>query len=129
MRIGKARPIRRPIPLTPLIDVVFLLLLFFMLTSSFSKMSSLQVDAKAGSSGGSKGFPGALIDIAGANQVVVNGKRMVLDELPGALNELHALGVSRGVLVPGNNASVQDLVSAMEAARRSNIEYFAVVKK
>ncbi len=129
MRIGKARPIRRPIPLTPLIDVVFLLLLFFMLTSSFSKMSSLQVDAKRGSSDSSTGFPGALVDVAGANQVAVNGKRMVLDELPSALNELHALGVLRGVLVPGNNASVQDLVSAMEAVRRSRIESFAVVRK
>ena len=35
------------IPLTPLIDVVFLLLLFFMLTTTFSQLDFLKIPAAA----------------------------------------------------------------------------------
>ncbi len=35
MKFGEARSIGRPIPLAPLIDVVFILLVFFMLASSY----------------------------------------------------------------------------------------------
>lgn len=43
---------RRALSLTPLVDVIFLLLLFFMLTSTFSRYGEIEVAAAAGGSGG-----------------------------------------------------------------------------
>jgi biopolymer transport protein ExbD len=43
---------RQVISLTPLIDVVFILLVFFMLASSFQTWRSLPVDMASGGSGG-----------------------------------------------------------------------------
>ncbi|AVL54880.1 biopolymer transporter ExbD [Roseobacter denitrificans] len=37
--------------MTPLVDVIFLLLLFFMLTSTFSKFGEIDITAAAGGSG------------------------------------------------------------------------------
>ncbi|MEO1283127.1 MAG: biopolymer transporter ExbD, partial [Pseudomonadota bacterium] len=46
----KAQPQRKfPLSLTPLIDVVFLLLIFFMLASTFLKFSAMPI---AGAKGG-----------------------------------------------------------------------------
>ncbi|RNE90915.1 biopolymer transporter ExbD [Marichromatium sp. AB32] len=47
MRLDLARRVRRnPISLTPLIDVVFILLLFFMLASHFDQWRALALDAR-----------------------------------------------------------------------------------
>lgn len=43
--LGQRRGGRRGISLTPLIDVVFILLLFFMLTSTFNRYHSVELDA------------------------------------------------------------------------------------
>ncbi|MEH6524125.1 biopolymer transporter ExbD [Sulfitobacter sp.] len=43
--MAKARRRRRKLSMTSLIDVIFLLLLFFMLTSTFSKFSEVELSA------------------------------------------------------------------------------------
>lgn len=44
---------RRKLSMTPLIDVIFLLLLFFMLTSTFSKFGEIELTQAAPGAGGS----------------------------------------------------------------------------
>ena len=53
MRVDTPRFARRRLGLTPLIDVIFLLLLFFMLSSTFSRFS--QVPVEGGAAGGGTG--------------------------------------------------------------------------
>ena len=45
MKIAMPPPIRKPLPLTPLVDIVFLLLIFFMLSSNFLKLGHQEVGA------------------------------------------------------------------------------------
>lgn len=49
---SELQPVRRRLSLTPLIDVIFLLLLFFMLTSTFSRYSDLTLGTIASQGGG-----------------------------------------------------------------------------
>ncbi|MCV0429595.1 MAG: biopolymer transporter ExbD [Roseibium sp.] len=58
------RPLRRqkPISLTPLVDVIFLLLLFFMLSSTFTNFGQVEIGAPAGGSG-SSAMPKAIVVI------------------------------------------------------------------
>lgn len=123
MQIGEARPIRRPIPLTPLVDIVFLLLMFFMLSSTFTRFGELQAGAPAGSATPDQAgtFPGAIVTVEGGGQATVNGRRVGLDQLVAALNDLVAKGVSRAAVRAGGGASVQDLVSALDVIRTSRI--------
>ena len=44
MQLSRPRPSARRISLTPLIDVVFLLLIFFMVSTTFTKESHLEID-------------------------------------------------------------------------------------
>lgn len=58
MQLVEPRPHRRlPIRMTPLIDVVFILLVFFMVTSRLAPTSQLQLDNDTRASAGSDGDP------------------------------------------------------------------------
>ena len=48
MQFGQQRPTGRLISLTPLIDVVFILLVFFMLASSFLDWRSIDLTVSSG---------------------------------------------------------------------------------
>jgi biopolymer transport protein ExbD len=70
--------------MTSLVDVIFLLLLFFMLTSTFSKFSEIELSA---ASGGAAPAPGAapLFLQLGADSLTLNGEALNLAALAASL--------------------------------------------
>ena len=121
------RQLPRPevsINLTPLIDVVFLLLIFFMVSTSFSELTQLVVDLPE-----AEGAP-ASTDNALLLVVDVQGD-MTLDGEP-VPNDARGLSVALGQRLSGNTAiSVtlsadamtphQYVVTAMDVAAQLNI--------
>lgn len=73
--------VRRRLVLTPLIDVIFLLLLFFMLSSTFSSFGEIEL-SQASAGAASSGTPPERVFVQlGAARLVLNGKPVTLDEL------------------------------------------------
>ncbi|MDV7145235.1 biopolymer transporter ExbD [Tropicimonas sp. TH_r6] len=73
--------IRRPVALTPLIDVIFLLLLFFMLSSTFSKFGEIELrQAAPGASAPSTVEDRVFVQL-GADRLTLNGADLSLDDL------------------------------------------------
>ncbi len=70
--------------MTSLIDVIFLLLLFFMLTSTFSKFSEVELSAASGGAALEPGMKPLFLQL-GAAQLTLNGAAMDLDGLAAAL--------------------------------------------
>ena len=130
MEIGKPAPIRRPIALTPLVDIVFLLLMFFLLSSTFTKFGQTNVSSGSTQNAAATpaGFPGVIIAVAVPNSVTVNGQYVALKDLAPLLNDFLAKGVKLAVLRVAKSATVQDLVTALEAARSSRISDIRVVE-
>ena len=86
MRVDAPRFVRRRLGLTPLIDVIFLLLLFFMLSSTFSRFSQVPVEGgTAGRAGGNR--PDAMISVR-ANDVRLNGEGIETGAIAARLAEL-----------------------------------------
>jgi biopolymer transport protein ExbD len=77
---------RRPVTLTPLIDVIFLLLLFFMLSSTFTRFAELPLSA-AGSGAGVAEAPPLFLRIS-PDGLSLNGAAQTLETLPGALGRI-----------------------------------------
>jgi biopolymer transport protein ExbD len=78
---------RRPVSLTALIDVVFLLLLFFMLTSTFSTFGEIELNQPSGGqTTTAEPRPRAFVQI-GAERLLLNGTPVALDTLSGELDE------------------------------------------
>ncbi|PWK58165.1 biopolymer transporter ExbD [Roseicyclus mahoneyensis] len=76
---------RRPIALTPLIDIIFLLLLFFMLSSTFTRFAELPL-SQAGV-GAAEGAAPFFVQLS-PQDVMLNGVAVQLDDLPSAIEAL-----------------------------------------
>lgn len=75
MQLVEPRPHRRlPIRMTPLIDVVFILLVFFMVTSRLAPTSHLDLDNNTASSGGADGEPLPELVMQADGRVQWNGR-------------------------------------------------------
>jgi len=128
MRVNGPSQLTRPIPLTPLVDVVFMLLMFFMLSTTFAKYGQLgmgqdgkQVTSQAAGAPVVFDMPGVVVDVFQGPAVRLNGRPVTLNGLVAALDDFRQRGVTSGVLRAHQNASVQDLVSVLELARKSSL--------
>ena len=120
MRSERAQTVRRTTSLTALVDVVFLLLLFFMLASTFSRFSGIEVGL------GGSGSPAAadapkldriLLSVDADFQLFVNGRPVQRAGLMDVLNRSGTMETQRILLRPTSRATTQDIVSALELAR------------
>lgn len=77
---------KRRMSLTSLIDVIFLLLLFFMLTSTFSKFSEVELTAAQGGGAGTPDLPPLFLQL-GVDIMTLNGAELRVETLDDVLNE------------------------------------------
>lgn len=75
---------RRPVALTPLIDIIFLLLLFFMLSSTFTRFAEIPL---MNAVGGSTQDTSPMFLQLRADDVSLNGVAMPLDTIVAAIRE------------------------------------------
>ncbi len=130
-------PRQRPISLTPLIDVIFLLLIFFMLTSQTVPFSLIALSGMANKVDAStkarpstpsrtvKSSYNLLITIL-PGEIIVNGNRHSLVDIDKTLQELRENGAKTAILSPRSSASVQDLIAVLEAARRTSFKSITI---
>ena len=74
MEFGRRRPTRRLISLTPLIDVVFILLIFFMLASSFLDWRSVGLTVSSGAGAATSAQRAILISLRSDGSVTVGSR-------------------------------------------------------
>ncbi|MEX0283307.1 MAG: ExbD/TolR family protein [Paracoccaceae bacterium] len=102
---------RRRLGLTPLIDVIFLLLLFFMLTSTFSTFGEIELSQATGGTGTSD-TPGERVFLqVGPDRLALNGKPTVLEELSDQIEEGQVL------ISMDDETSAQSLVDVLVTLR------------
>lgn len=135
MRVDAGTSSRKPLGLTPLIDVIFLLLLFFMLASTFSTYARIQVaGAPAGVGVGS--VPKLLLRVHEEGAYDLNGVKLLRADLSQRLEEFAKrlqVGTEEGAVLPVaivavGKASVDDLVGAVEASRGAGLNAVLVAQ-
>ncbi len=126
------RKFRRTISLTPLVDVIFLLLIFFMLTSQIAPFSLIsfagtkadqntqQVDLPSSSKKTTIGL-GALITVLNGG-ISINGQRTAHLNIDNAMTDLRQTGVTTAIISPRSTANVQDLITVLEAVKKASFE-------
>ncbi|ADZ70688.1 biopolymer transporter ExbD [Polymorphum gilvum] len=117
MRIDSPAPRARRLSLTSLIDVIFLLLLFFMLSSTFTRFGAVEIGAASkGGAGGAA--PDILVFLDGSGWRI-NGIAAAADDAPQIMSGLEAKGAKSVLVVAREDATAQMLVEALETLRRS----------
>lgn len=77
--------------MTPLVDVIFLLLLFFMLTSTFSRYAEIEVSAATGGGASAAGTGDLQFLRLGPDDVRLGARTVPMDALAGELAEARVL--------------------------------------
>jgi len=111
----EARFRRRRLALTSLIDVIFLLLLFFMLSSTFSKFSAIELSA----AGSGRAVPAPetspVFIRLGADSLRINAREATIADLPGLLREATPNSARRILVSAGEGVSAQRLADLLVA--------------
>ncbi len=126
-----AKPDEPEINLIPFIDVLLVILIFLMLSTTYSKFTELQIKLPVADTDTQRDYPKELIVAVGAdgrfavNKVVVEGRSV--DVLAMALAEgskSTSKGVKDTVVVISADASAahQNVITVMEAARRVGLQ-------
>lgn len=132
------RQYRRGISLTPLVDVIFLLLIFFMLTSQIAPFSLIsfagtKIDKEAEpleipqSSTALPANLGALITVLKGG-ISINGTRFSHAAIDQAMAGLREDGIKAAIISPRSSASVQDLITVLEAVKKASFEIIKIRK-
>lgn len=127
MAMGLRRPasVRQPISLVPMIDVMLILLVFFMVTSTYLNLDMIPVvdqvdDTPAG--GGSGTSATVLVRIGSDGQTYLRGQALssagLSTVMAGRLADDPLLSV---ILLPSSRATTQALVSTMDTITSSGV--------
>lgn len=116
-----ARPRRRTIGLTPLIDVVFILLLFFMLASHFHQWRTLTVSSTAQHGSGTS-TPAILVRLHGNGTLDLNGEDLPPDALIPRLGRILQRQPSLAVQIQSDNdVPLQALVTLFDQLNAAGV--------
>lgn len=108
---------RRRANFTPMIDVVFLLLVFFMMLSRFGGQQGVGM-ALAGK-GGTWSGPPRLVELLPQDVVILNGKPVSLDDLALSLTPLMATPDDPIILRANKGVSIQSALAVMSRLRQA----------
>ncbi|MDQ6434703.1 biopolymer transporter ExbD [Mesorhizobium sp. LHD-90] len=122
-------PVRRRRPsfvLTSLIDVIFLLVIFFMVSSQIVPYSLLPLGPLAADSGAPAPAPGnadappiAVRILSGS--ITIGGRKVPVVDAETAFRDLKQRGVTSLLLTPSAVATVQDVVTVLEASKAAEM--------
>jgi biopolymer transport protein ExbD len=131
MRFGKiSLEESEPVPMAPLIDIVFLTLVFFMVTSVYSTMEaevgvtlptaeSAQIDNRTQGE--------IYINVRADGAYVVNGREVDLVELQDILNRVAQFFPGGSVIIRGDTeAALGRAVAVLDACKKSDIQNVSI---
>jgi len=120
---------RNLISLTPLIDVVFILLVFFMLASSFLNWRSITLDSPK-QTGTSASLERALLIEVRTDGLRLAGETMSLDRIAGRAMAALAKKPDRPVLVrPDDGVPVQEVVQVLDGLAAAGVGNLSLIRR
>ena len=104
--------------IAPLIDMVFILLIFFLVTTTFVRDVGLKVDKPQATSASNLEKESLRIGIADTGTIFVEGQKLGLDQLRDRVRQFVLKEKSASVIViPDEKLSAGRLVAVMDAAK------------
>ena len=108
--------------LTPMLDVVFIMLIFFIVTASFVKESGIDISRPAAGTAERKERGNILIAITANDQIWMDRRQVDVRALRANIERLHAENPQGSVVIQADKDSKNGLlVEVMDAARSSGV--------
>ncbi|MBW2233304.1 MAG: biopolymer transporter ExbD [Deltaproteobacteria bacterium] len=108
--------------LTPMLDVVFIMLIFFIVTASFVKESGIDVNRPDAATAVVKERGNILVAITDTNQIWIDRRQVDVRAVRANIERLHAENPQGAVVIQADKNSKNGLlVQVMDAARLAGV--------
>ncbi|MBB88235.1 MAG: biopolymer transporter ExbD [Abyssibacter sp.] len=106
------------VDLTPMLDVVFIMLIFFIVTATFVKETGVEVNRPQANTAEQKNNPSVLIAIRDDNSIWIDQRRIDIRSVRANIERLHAENPEGGVVIQADElASVKTFTEVLDQAR------------
>lgn len=115
------------IDMTPMLDVVFIMLIFFIVTSSFIKEAGISVSKPEAETAERKDLASMLIAINRGNEVWIDRRRVDKDAVKPVIAQLYAENPKGTVVVQADrDSNAETVMFVMDAAREAGVSDIAI---
>ena len=106
------------VDLTPMLDVVFIMLIFFIVTATFIKEAGVEVNRPDASTSDQKDSTTVLVAISADNSIWIDKRRVDVRSVRANIERLHAENPEGGVVIQADQlATVKAFTAVLDAAR------------
>jgi len=113
--------------LTPMLDVVFIMLIFFIVTASFVKEAGIEITRPPAATAERKERGNILVAITKDNQIWIDRRQVSPQALRANIERLHAENPQGSVVIQADEKSQNGLlVRVMDAARLAGVNNVAL---
>lgn len=110
------------IDMTPMLDVVFIMLIFFIVTASFVKEAGIDVNRPEAATAVKKDRANILIAISDKGEVWINKRRVDERAIQANIERLHAENPQGSVVIQADKkATTETLIKVMDASRAAGV--------
>ncbi|MDR1911847.1 MAG: biopolymer transporter ExbD [Helicobacteraceae bacterium] len=118
------------VDMTPMLDIVFIMLIFFIVTASFVKESGISVNSPSASTAQAQDKASIMIAINEAGEIWIDGRMTDIRALRANVTRLKALNPEGAVIIQADaNAKTYLLVEAMDQARQAGVENVSIAAR
>lgn len=108
--------------MTPMLDVVFIMLIFFIVTTSFVKESGVEINAPSAQTAVRSEKGNILIGITEKNQIWIANRQIELNAVRANVERLHSQNPEGGVIIQADTQSRNGLlVKVIDQARLAGV--------
>ena len=126
-RIFKKKEEESGIDLTPMLDVVFIMLIFFIVTTSFVKESGIDVSRPSAKTAKKKQRASILVAISQSGEIWIQRRKVDIRSVRANIERLHAESPEGTVVIQADKrAETGLLVDVMDQVRLAGVESIAV---
>lgn len=110
------------IDMTPMLDVVFIMLIFFIVTASFVKESGIDVNRPEAATAVKQDRANILIAISDTGDIWINKRRVDVRAVQANIERLHAENPQGTVVIQADQKATTDtLIKVMDASRAAGV--------
>ncbi|MCF7982541.1 MAG: biopolymer transporter ExbD [Pseudomonadales bacterium] len=110
------------IDLTPMLDVVFIMLIFFIVTASFIKETGIEVNRPDALTAESKKNANILVAVNGNNEIWIDKRRIDVRAVRSNVERLRAENPEGAVVIQADEkATAETIIKVMDAAREAGV--------
>lgn len=115
------------VDLTPMLDVVFIMLIFFIVTASFVKESGIDVNRPDAATAEVKQKGNILVAITENNQIWIDRRQVDVRSVRANIERLHAENPQGSVVIQADKNSKNGLlVQVMDASRQAGVSNVSI---